>query len=161
MLHPARLLTLTIAFVAALVLRGAIGDALDQSDEDPGGTPTRISANEEYNTPAVQQLTQRWLQIPDVEDAHAGYTPRGSGGVVEAYAVCRSCNLTELADELAQDVWTADLHGVSRFQVRVAREDGISDPLTQEWDPVRDAAKLYDKFGNGLVDPDKVPPSGS
>lgn len=151
MLHPARLLTALLVLVAGLLLRSVVGEVHAGPD-----TPSEAALASVHNQPLVEQLGLRWKLVDDVQDAHAGYSGGPRFGLVTAYAVCGSCDLHELQQRLARDIWTSELVHVTAFKVSVAHEDARGTPLVHTWDPVRDAAQLYDSFGNGLVDPDKV-----
>lgn len=151
MLHPARLITAFLVLVLALVVRSSLGDVGETDQETPPPNPAA-----RHNQPVVEQLTLRWRQIPGVQDAHAGYGFAAGRGTVTGYAVCTRCTLEGLARRLVRDVWTSDLVGISSFTVHVAGEDASDEPLSQTWRPVKDAATLYERYGNGLVDPDTV-----
>lgn len=152
MLHPARLLTALVVLLVALAVRGAVPDG-----EEASLSPPQVA---QHNQPLAEQLGLRWRQLPDVLDAHAGYrgpaSGSGSGGVVTAYAVCTACDLAALQQRLARDIWTSQLLRLDRFRVSVAHDDRRDRPQVATWDVAGDAAELYDRYGNGLVDPDKV-----
>lgn len=151
MLHPARLITAFLVLMVALVVRSSLGDLGETDQETSRPNPAAV-----HNQPVVEQLTLRWQQIPDVQDAHAGYSFRAGRGTITGYAVCTDCSLQDLARRLVRDVWTSDLVGVTSFTVHVAGEQATDEPLSQTWEPLEDAVTLYDRYGNGLVDPDTV-----
>ncbi len=150
MFHPARVATALLVLVLALVAR-EVRERVEAQDE-PERTTARAAVR--HNTPLTQELTQRWKALPQVTDAQAGYD--GILRVVTAYAVCAPCNRQNVASRLSRDIWWSDLQDVDRVQVKVALEDDRANPVVQEWDPVADAARLYDRYGNGMVDPDEV-----
>ena len=150
MFHPARIVTALLVLVLALVVRGATERGEEQDEQET--TTARVAVR--HNTPITQELTQRWKTMPQVTDAQAGYD--GIHRVVTAYAVCDPCNRENVASRLSRDIWWSDLQDVDRVQVKVAFEDDRGNPVVQEWDPVADAPRLYDRYGNGMVDPDEV-----
>lgn len=153
MFHPARIVTALLVLVLALVVREATERGGEQDEQDEQETTTvRVAVR--HNTPITQELTQRWKAMPQVTDAQAGYD--GILRVVTAYAVCDPCNRENVASRLSRDIWWSDLQDVDRVQVKVAFEDDRGNPVVQEWNPVADAARLYDRYGNGMVDPDEV-----
>lgn len=149
MFHPARLITALLVLVLAL-----IGREVRAVMEEPEPGPAVSRAAVRHNTPVTEELTRRWRSLPQVTDAQAGYD--GARRVVTAYAVCAPCNRENVASRLSRDVWWSDLQDVDRVRVMVALEDDRANPVVQEWDPVADAARLYDRYGNGMVDPDDV-----
>lgn len=153
MLHPARVMTFLIALALGLVLRHFVGDVTptDDTDESPSA-----SALARQNTPIAHELTRRWSMMPQVEEAHAGYVGGDDYGVVIADAVCGRCNRKNLLNRLTRDIWVSEMEGLTSFKVRVAREGERNRPLTRTWNVRRDARVLYDKYGNGLVDPAAV-----
>lgn len=154
MFHPARIVTALLVLVLALVAREVTerDETRGGARDDPETTAGRVAVR--HNTPITQELTQRWKALPQVTDAQAGYD--GVLRVVTAYAVCDPCNRENVASRLSRDIWWSDLQDVDRVRVKVAREEDRGNPLVQEWDPVADAARLYDRYGNGMVDPDEV-----
>ncbi|HET7682831.1 MAG TPA: hypothetical protein VFK34_04100 [Marmoricola sp.] len=152
MLHPARLLTALVVLVTALVLRSAVHDAMSDSPEE---RPS-LRVDVRHNQPLAEELSLRWRQLPGVIDAHAGYTSGQDHGTLTGYAVCLRCDLPALERRLVRDVWTSKLVRLREFTITVAHDADRHHPLVQTWHTVRDAHELYDRYGNGLVDPDRV-----
>lgn len=152
MLHPARLLTALVVFVVAVVLREFVGEV----GADEPAPERRTTASARHNTPIAQELTQRWRMLPRVLEAHAGYSDSDEYAVIVANAVCEKCNRQTLLARLARDIWVSDLQGLTSFKVSVAHEDGRRRPVTRTWNVRKDARELYDRYGNGLVDPDTL-----
>lgn len=153
MLHPARVLTAVAVLVLGLALRTILHEG---GWFEPGGEEVSSAAAVRQNQPVAEQLAVRWRIIPDVLEAHVGYAGTARGGVVDGFAVCERCDLAALQRRLVRDVWTSELVAVERFRVRVAHDDRRGRPLVETWVVDDDAAELYDRYGNGLVDPDKV-----
>jgi hypothetical protein len=152
MLHPARLLTALVVLVTALTLRSAVRDVMDGPPVEPDAP--RLAAR--HNQPLAEELSLRWRQLPGVIDAHAGYTSGPDHGSLTGYAVCLRCDLSALERRLVRDVWTSKLVALREFTITVAHDRDRHHPLVETWNTVRDAAELYDRYGNGLVDPDRV-----
>lgn len=148
MLHPARIATLLVVLALTLAVRALT----DPADSGPPAPPASTAT--QHNIAVTTELTQRWRQLPEVREAQAGYD--AASRTVTASAVCDACPLHQLVEKLAGDVWRSRLEDVGLVRLRVAHDDDRGRPITQEWDPVADAAMLYDRFGNGMVDPDGV-----
>lgn len=153
MLHPARVLTFLVALALALVVHHFVGDS--SAGDDPGSSATASDLSRD-NIPVANELSRRWGMLPRVLEAHAAYSDGDDFVVVVATAVCDRCKRRNLLDRLARDIWVSDLKGLTSFKVQVAHEDERGRPLTQTWNVRRDARALYDRYGNGLVDPDPV-----
>lgn len=153
MLHPARVLTFLVVLALGLVLRHYVGEVGRDEPAEPDVAPSVVAA---HNTPVANELSRRWALMPQVVEAHAGYSGGDDFGVVVASAVCLHCNRQNLMSRLARDIWVSDLQHLTSFKVSIALEGQRKRPLTHTWNVRRDAPALYDRFGNGLVDPDTV-----
>lgn len=153
MLHPARLVTALLVFLLALGLRGLVGDLGSQDEREAS---RQASAETRHNLAIARELGERWQLLPQSLEARAGYSSPEGYGVLTGYAVCERCNRRNLVARLVGDVWRSDLQGITSIKISVAYDDDRAHPVTETFDPERDAQKLYDRYGNGLVDPDEV-----
>jgi hypothetical protein len=154
MLHPARVVTFLIALAFGLVLHHLVGEVGTDDQAGPSGSQSELARE---NTPVANELSRRWKLLPQVIEAHAGYSGGDDFGVIVADAVCDKCRRKNLLSRLARDIWVSDLKGITSFKVRVAHDDSRGQPLTRTWNVRREARALYNRYGNGLVDPDTAP----
>lgn len=158
MQHRARVATALVVLVG--LVGAAVAGVLVVLDRDPEPEydvdADRAAAR---NQPLTEQLTLRWKLIDDVVDAHAGYRrerTQAAPGTVVAYAVCDSCDLVELEKKLVGDLWRSELVEVASFDVAVAHDADRDAGRRSHWDVEADAKRLYDRYGNGMVDPDEL-----
>ena len=149
MVNVARISVALVWLVICLIIRGLVPGHDD--------TPTNLldSPAVAHNQPAMEQLSERWRALDGVVDAHAGYTEESGSGEVIGYATCDGCDLGELRTKLVGDVWSSDLEKVATFEITVTDANDSSKRLFARYDPVKDAKRLYEKYGNGFINPDR------